>query len=80
MDKKNITINQMAKKTFLPYMTIKKLYENKSHRIGLDVLARICYVLECKTGDLLKYNEKSNFQEIEATFFLLFKKFINTNI
>lgn len=51
----------MAKKTFLPYMTIKKLYENKSHRIGLDVLARICYVLECKTGDLLKYNEKSNF-------------------
>jgi putative transcriptional regulator len=58
MNEKNITINQIALKTSLPYMTIKRYVENNCQMVSLDVLARICYVLNCEIGDLLKLNKR----------------------
>ena len=58
MDKYNISIYQMAKLTNLKYTTIKSYYyyeEDPITRVDLDVLAKMCYVLECNVKDILNY-------------------------
>lgn len=60
MDKKNITIYQMSKLTELKHSTIKSYYTNAPlTRIDLDVVAKICYVLNCDIEDILEYSHKN---------------------
>lgn len=57
MDLKNITIYQMSKLTELKHSTIKSYYMNAPlTRIDLDVVAKMCYVLDCNISDILEYN------------------------
>jgi len=59
MDAKNISIYQMSKLTELKHSTIKSYYYNAPlTRIDLDVVAKICYVLDCKISDVLEYSPK----------------------
>ena len=56
MDQKGISIYQMSKLTNLKYTTIKYYYNNEPlTRFDSDVLAKICYVLECRIEDILEY-------------------------
>lgn len=55
MDEKNITKNYLARSTNTRFEVIKKWYNNDVEKLDLDVLARICYVLECSTCDIIKY-------------------------
>ena len=56
MDKKNISIYQMSKLTSLKHSTIKSYYNNcPITRVDLDVLSKLCYVLDCKIEDILEY-------------------------
>ncbi len=55
MKKKNITRNKLAKLTGCTYNVIERYYTSEIARVDLDVLARICYVLECKVTDVLEY-------------------------
>ncbi len=56
MDAKEINIYQMSKLTGLKYSTVKAYYTNEPlTRIDLDVLAKLCYVLDCKVSDILEY-------------------------
>lgn len=56
MDQESISIYQMSKLTGLKYSTIKSYYINAPiTRVDLDVLAKICYVLNCKVEDILIY-------------------------
>lgn len=55
LDAKGFTRNYLAKAADTRFEVIKKWYENDVERMDLDVLARICYVLECKPEDILKY-------------------------
>ena len=57
MDKKNITRNKLSVLTGATYNVINRYYNNDISRVDLDVLARICYVLECNVSDVLE-NEK----------------------
>ena len=58
MDKYNISIYQMAKLTNLKYTTIKSYYNNSPiTRVDLDVLAKMCYVLDCNVKDILDYTK-----------------------
>lgn len=60
MDKKDISIYQMSKLTELKHSTIKSYYTNAPlTRIDLDVVAKLCYVLECKIDDVLEYSPKN---------------------
>lgn len=57
MDKKNISIYQMSKLTSLKHSTIKSYYNNcPITRVDLDVLSKLCYVLDCKIEDILEYS------------------------
>ena len=56
MDKKNISIYKLSKLTNLKHSTIKSYYNNAPiTRVDLDVLSKLCYVLDCKIEDILKY-------------------------
>ena len=56
MDRQGITRNKLASLTGLVYNSINRYYQNSPiTSVDLDVLAKICYVLNCDIGDLLKY-------------------------
>lgn len=55
MDNKNINRNQLAKAAGADFPVIDRWYKGKVERIDADVLARICYVLDCRVEDILTY-------------------------
>lgn len=58
MAKKNISIYKLAKATELSYNTIQSYKENEFiSRVDLDILAKLCYVLECEIKDILIYEK-----------------------
>lgn len=58
MDSKGITRNYLAKASNTRFEVINKWYSNNVEKLDLDVLSRICYVLECSPADIIKYNNK----------------------
>jgi len=59
MDKKNITRNALARATNTRFEVINKWYHGNVEKIDADVLARICYIMECTPGDIIIYNSPS---------------------
>ena len=57
MDSRGMTRNQLSRLTGTRYEVIHKWYGGKVKKLDLDVLARICYVLDCEVSDLLVYEE-----------------------
>ena len=57
LDSKNIKRGNLASSTKTYFEVIDKWYNNNVERMDLDVLARICYVLNCKVEDIIEYAE-----------------------
>ena len=57
MDQRGLNRNQMAKMIDVRFEVIDKWYNGEVERMDLDVLARICFVLNCRPGSLLEYHE-----------------------
>ncbi len=55
---KGITRGKLCNKAALSYDLVNRYYNNKIIRVDLDVIARICYVLDCKVEDILKYTKE----------------------
>lgn len=55
MDKHGITHNALARAIDTRFEVIDKWYKGQVEKIDADVLARICYVLNCTPGDIIKY-------------------------
>ncbi|MBQ8246086.1 MAG: helix-turn-helix transcriptional regulator [Lachnospiraceae bacterium] len=55
MDKKNITRNALARAINARFEVIDKWYNGRVEKIDADVLARICYVLDCTPADIIIY-------------------------
>ncbi len=55
MTEKNLTRYQLSKMTNTRFEVINKWYLGEVERIDSDVLARFCYVLDCKIEDLIEY-------------------------
>ncbi len=55
MDKKQITRNALARAVNTRFEVIDKWYNGHVEKIDADILARICYVLDCEPGDIIKY-------------------------
>ena len=58
MDRKNITRNYLARVSHTRFEVIDKWYRNKVEKMDLDILARICYVLECSPADIIEYDNR----------------------
>lgn len=55
MSKREITNYELSNKANIRFQTIQGLRDNSATRIDFDVLAKICYALNCKIEDLLEY-------------------------
>ena len=58
MDSKKITRNYLARVSNTRFEVINKWYNNEVEKMDLDILSRICYVLECSPADIIKYEEQ----------------------
>lgn len=58
LNTRGISTYELSEKANIRFQTIQSLRENKSTRIDLNVLAKICYALECKVEDVIEYKEK----------------------
>ena len=58
MDSKNMTRNYLARVSNTRFEVINKWYNNDVEKMDLDILARICYVLECSPSDIMRYDNK----------------------
>ncbi len=57
MDEKSINRNMLARAINARFEVIDKWYGGHVEKIDADVLARICFVLECPPGDIIRYTE-----------------------
>lgn len=57
LDQRGLTRGYLARKSNTRFEVINKWYSNNVEKMDLDVLARICYVLDCSPSDIIKYNE-----------------------
>ncbi len=58
LDERGLTRYYLVRTTNTRFEVINKWYSNEVERLDLDVLARICYVLNCSPSDIIKYNNK----------------------
>ncbi len=57
MDKKGITRNTLARRVDVRFEVIDRWYKGEIEKMDLDILARICFVMNCRTEDILEYIE-----------------------
>lgn len=55
MEKRNLSINQLVKKTGLHHNVIKRYYNGENQKYDGDVLAKLCYILNCDLSDIMYY-------------------------
>ena len=52
---KGISRNKLATRIAVNYDLINRYYNNRVIRVDLDIIARMCFVLECDINDILKF-------------------------
>ena len=57
MEELHLNRNQLAKATGTRFEVIDKWCQGDVSRIDADILARLCYVLECQVEDLITYEK-----------------------
>lgn len=55
LNKKGISRNKLSTMIAANYNLVNRYYNNKVIRIDLDIIARMCYALNCEVNDILKY-------------------------
>ena len=56
MDRQGMTRNRLATLTGLVYNSVNRYYQNAPiSSVDLDVLSKICFVMNCEIADVLKY-------------------------
>ena len=55
MEERGVTRNALARATNTRFEVINKWYQGHVEKIDADVLARICYILDCTPGDIILY-------------------------
>ena len=55
MDERGISRNQLAKLIDARFEVVGKWYKGEVEKMDLDILARICYALDCTAEDLIQY-------------------------
>ena len=55
MDERGISRNQLAKLIDARFEVVGKWYKGEVEKMDMDILARICYALDCTTEDLIRY-------------------------
>ena len=59
MDQRGINRNQMSRQIGVRFEVVDKWYHGGVEKLDLDILARLCFVLDCQAGELLEYSGPS---------------------
>lgn len=59
MDENSISRNALARAVNTRFEVIDKWYHGHVEKIDADILARICFVLNCTPGDIIQYRSDS---------------------
>ena len=59
MEERNISRNALARALNTRFEVINKWYNGTVEKIDSDILARMCYVLECSPEDIIKYHDSN---------------------
>lgn len=57
LDKKGISRNKLSLMIAVNYDLVNRYYNNRVIRVDIDIIARMCYVLDCDINDILKYRK-----------------------
>ena len=57
MDLKDINRNQLSKLVDVRFEVANKWYNGNIERLDIDILAKICYALDCEISDLMVYEK-----------------------
>lgn len=61
MEQRGITRNKLAKTAGLVYNSVNRYYQGDVlSSIDLDILAKICFVLDCEIHEVLRYERPEN--------------------
>lgn len=55
VDKRGLNMYQVSKKTGIKYDVIYNYYHNRVSIYHSDILAKLCYVLDCKINAIIEY-------------------------
>lgn len=55
MQERDITTYELSNKGNIRFQTIQSLRKGSVTRIDLEVLSKLCYMLNCKSEDLITY-------------------------
>ncbi|MGN0975345.1 MAG: helix-turn-helix domain-containing protein [Gemmiger sp.] len=55
MEQRHISRNRLARMIDVRYEVVDKWYKGHVERIDADILARLCYVLDCSPGEIICY-------------------------
>ncbi|HIS63092.1 MAG TPA: helix-turn-helix transcriptional regulator [Candidatus Scybalomonas excrementigallinarum] len=55
LEKKNISMNQLSFRAEMQRTQLRNYRDNKVQRLDIDILKRLCYVLDCDLHDLIEY-------------------------
>jgi putative transcriptional regulator len=58
MDEKQINRNQLASRAGFRFEVADRLYHGNIERLDMDVLAKICFVLDCDVADVIRYDRE----------------------
>jgi len=60
MKKKNLTKNQIVKKTGLHHQVVERYMSGTVVRFDKDILAKLCYILDCDLQEIMYYSKPKN--------------------
>lgn len=55
LETRNISLNQLSFRAEMQRSQLRNYRDNKVQRLDIDILKRLCYVLECDLFDLIEY-------------------------
>ena len=55
LKERNVSLNQLSFRSEMQRSQIKNYRDNKIQRLDIDILLRLCYVLDCDLTDLIEY-------------------------
>lgn len=58
MEEQGLNRNQIASAIGTRFEVVDRWYQGDVSRIDADILARLCYVLECDVSDLITYEKE----------------------
>jgi len=62
MDEKQINRNQLAIRAGIRFEVADRFYNGNIERLDVDVLARVCFVLDCNVADVITFDKNNNGQ------------------